>query len=247
MRDSSDRNRPTPARERTSLVLFGSLGVAVECLEWLVEQPLYEVLGVVCSLDPPSAWRIQTGDRNMAEAAPRLGLPMCDLDGMPAADLGLALRFHRILRRRHLDRFRNGVVNLHGAPLPDMRGSMCDAAAIVEGRREFGTSLHFMDEGVDSGPLLAVDRFPVLPSDRGFDLFRRANARGLELIKRLLGDIASGALAATPQGPGRTYRAAEVLALKAMPRSLSAAEVERRRRAFDFPSAPPACFVDEAA
>jgi methionyl-tRNA formyltransferase len=231
----------------TSITLFGSMGVAVECLEWLLGKPEIEVRGVVCSRDPVSAWRAAIGDRNMAGVAPALGVPMFDLDDAPPADLGLSVRFHQILRRRHLDRYRLGVVNLHGAPLPEMRGSFWEALAIIEGRLEYGASLHFIDEGIDSGPILAVERFPVLPADRGFDLLRRANETGLALIKRHLDDIVSGTLGAVPQGPGRALRAAEVLALKSMPRSLGASEVERRRRAFDLPGSPPAFFENEEA
>ena len=191
--------------DQSHILLFGSIGVAVDCLEWLLDQREYAVIGVVCSLGPISPWRQATGDRNMAEEAPRLGIPIYSLDDAPPADLGLSVRFGEILRRRHLDRYRHGVVNLHGAPLPEMRGSTCDAMAIIEGRREYGASLHLMDEDMDSGPILKFARFPISQFDRGFDLFRKANETGLELIKAHLSGILTGAVAPVPQAAGRTY------------------------------------------
>ena len=151
-------------------------------------------MGVVCSRDAPSAWRQLVGDRNMIDEVDRLGLPPVELEDLPAlgADLGLSFRFHRILRRRDLDAFSLGIVNVHGAPLPEMRGSMCDAAALLEGRSEFGASLHWMDEGIDSGDLLAVERFPIAATDTVWDLFRRSNEVGLDLVDRKLSQILSG-------------------------------------------------------
>lgn len=184
---------------------MGSMGVAVDALDWLLGQPQFAVAGVVCSTDPPSAWRVAANDRNMAQEVPARGLPLFTLDTMPPADLGLAVRFHQILRRRHLDRFGMGVVNLHGAPLPDLRGSMCEYVALHDGHAEYGASLHFMDEGADSGPLLCCDRFPMDHTDTPMSLLLRANATGLAMIKRDLAAIANGRIRGVPQGEGRTF------------------------------------------
>lgn len=233
---------------KTTVVLFGSLGVAVEALEWLRCQPQFEVVGVVCDhRKPPSAWRLATGDRNMADFACRRHVPVFDVEDAPTADIGLAVRFHQILHRRHRDRYRLGVVNLHGAPLPEMRGSMCDAAAILEGRAEFGAALHWMNEKVDAGDLLRCDRFPIEDSDTVYDLFRQSNALGLRMIKESLADIAAGRLKGIPQGPGRTYRQAEVMSLKVIPATVSADDERRITRAFAFPGHEPAVRIRRVA
>lgn len=223
----------------TTVVLFGSLGVAVDTLEWLLEQPGFTVLGVVCSRADRSPWRVETGDRNMIDHAPRLGVPVFDLDDAPAAEIGLSVRFHQILRRHHIDRYRLGVVNLHGAPLPEMRGSMCDAAAILEGRTEFGASLHWMNDKADAGDLLRCERFPIWKGDTVYTLFRQSNALGLRMIKESLADIVSGKIKGVPQGEGRTYRQAEVMRRKTIPADASSADEARIGRAFAFPGHTP--------
>lgn len=181
------------------------MGVAVECLEWLLAQPQFQVLGVVCSPDPPSAWRVAAGDRNMADEAPKLGVPIYALEDAPAADLGLSVRFHEIFRRRHLERYGLGVVNLHGAPLPEMRGSMCEYIALHEGHSHYGASLHWMDEGVDTGDLLVCERFPIARHDTSMTLLQKANATGLQMIKATLAQVAVGQIAGIPQGEGRRF------------------------------------------
>jgi methionyl-tRNA formyltransferase len=236
--------------DRTRLVLLGSLGVAADCLEWLIEQPRFELLGVVCATGPISKWRQLTGDRDARAVAGELGVELLELDDLVQLkpDLALSVRFHAILRRRHIQSARLGVVNLHGAPLPEMRGSMCDAMAIIEGRPRFGASLHWMDEGIDTGELLAVERFPVKQSDTVYDLFQRSNAAGLELIKTHLADIAAGKTRAQPQDivcerqgiTPKAYRTSDVLALKSMSPPLDPMEIWNRARAFQFPGHEPA-------
>lgn len=242
--------------DKPRLVLLGSLGVAADCLEWLVDKPRFELLGVVCATGPIARWRQVTGDRDVRAVAGELGVRLLNLDDLVQLkpDLALSVRFHAILRKRHLRSARLGVVNFHGAPLPEMRGSMCDAMAIIEGRPRFGASLHWMDEGIDTGELLAVERFTIKQTDTVYDLFRRGNATGLELIKVHLADIAAGRIRSQPQHivcqsqgiTPKTYRASDVLALKGVLPSLDPIEIRNRARAFQFPGHEPA-FINTPA
>lgn len=235
---------------RPRVVLMGSLGVAVDCAEYLQDRGDLELLGVVCAQSSRSAWRIAIDDRNMFEEYERLGLPLLDLESVQdlQPDLGISVRFHQILRRRHLDSFSLGVINLHGAPLPEMRGSMCDAAALLEGQSSFGTSIHWMDEGIDEGDILAVERFPIAPDDTVFDLFRQANSRGLDLVKTHLDEILSGALVgrdqaqvAAEQGVKvQTYLKDSVMKAREVPAGSSEETMWATARAFSFPGHDPA-------
>jgi methionyl-tRNA formyltransferase len=235
---------------KTRVVLFGSIGVAVECLEWLLSLEQVEVIGVVCSNEPPSAWRVTIGDRDMREVAPACGVPTLTLDDLLTveADIGLSLRFHQILRKQHLERFRLGVVNLHGAPLPEMRGAMCNVMAIIENREHFGVSLHWMDTGVDSGDLLAVERFPIAAEDTVYTLFRQCNKRGLRMIKQYFDGIVDGSLIGEPQveilnrtgGASKTYTYKEALQYKELHLGISEQAAWNRVRAFQFPGHEPA-------
>jgi methionyl-tRNA formyltransferase len=243
------QTKDTVNKDKVKLVLFGSLGVAVSCLEWLMSKEDFEVLGVVCTRQPRSPWRLKLNDPDMQEAAGRLGIPLLTMEDVlnVEADIGLSVRFHEILRPQHLERFRLGVVNLHGAPLPDMRGSMCDAAAILEGRSEYGTSLHWMDKGIDTGPILAVRRFPIEAEDTVFELFQQSNQLGLDLIKETLPHIAKGKLRGIPQQEymnntgitAATYYAKQVLKYKQLSADLSEEEIRKRTRAFQFPGHEP--------
>ncbi|TVX91805.1 formyltransferase family protein [Paenibacillus agilis] len=232
------------------VIVFGSMGVAVDCLRWLLRQPGVEVLGVVCSTEPLSTWRLVQKDENMYDEAAKLGIPILKLEQVCEleADLGVSVRYHELLRARHLERFKLGVVNLHGAPLPEMRGSMCDAAAIIEGREEYGTSIHWMNEKVDEGWLIAVSRFGIRPLDTVYELFQASNQFGLELLKEWLPRILEGHVKGVDQlelakelhVEPKTYRVQEVRAWKQIPEQATAQQIWNTARAFQFPGHEPA-------
>jgi methionyl-tRNA formyltransferase len=235
---------------KTSIVLFGSLGVAVDCLEWLLKQPMLEVCGVVCSRADRKKWRESVGDRDMQEHASVLGVPLLTLDDVlqMKPDIGLSVRFHQILSPAHLERFRMGVINLHGGILPEMRGSMCDAAAILEKRAEFGTTLHWMNNGIDTGDILAEKRFAISSNDTVYDLFTRCNESGLQLIQTHLSAIIGGTIQGIPQDQiaeerhlkPATYRSKYVMKYKQVSHGLNPEELRVVIRAFQFPGHEPA-------
>lgn len=239
-----------------TIVLFGSLGVAVECLEWLLKQSEFKVIGVVCSRGPKSRWRETIRDMDMQEEAARLSIPLLTMDDVLdlEADIGLSVRFHQILKQSHLDRFRRGVINLHGAPLPEYRGSMGDAMALLEGKDYFGASLHWMDRGIDTGDLIAVERFPISKTDTVYDLFVRGNTIGLQLIRSNLHEVMKDNVlyetqkiaSETMNLPVRTFTKKDVIPYKRIDGTMSPERIWDTVRAFQFPGQEPA-FMETAS
>ncbi|MEE4200327.1 formyltransferase family protein [Erythrobacter sp.] len=220
------------AKKPASAVLMGSLSAASECFDFLMSDENFDLVAVVCRDDDPR----QVGEQYVIDRARRAGVAVCALDNMPSADVGIAVRFDRILTPAHRARFSRGVVNLHGAPLPEMRGSLCECAAILEGREQFGASLHLMDDGIDTGPLLHVERFVIAPDATAGSLLREANALGIEMIKEYLHAYIEGELEPMPQEKraGLTYRKVDVLARRQVPADAGPAEHDRVRRAFCY-------------
>ncbi|MBG9737717.1 formyltransferase family protein [Paenibacillus alvei] len=237
-------------RLKKRLIIFGSIGVSVQCLRWLMAREDVHIIGVVCSRAPMSAWRAAIGDEDMQQVAPTLGIPLLTLDDILRleADIGLSVRFHELLRSEHIARFRYGVVNLHGAPLPEMRGAMCNIMAILENRQQFGTSLHWMDDGIDSGNIIDVRRFPIEPHHTAYDLFCRANELGLELIRQWLPSIVEGTAPSCPQAEVakelgvsvKTYYKNQIQNYKEIKQGANPNELWNTVRAFHFPGHTPA-------
>jgi phosphoribosylglycinamide formyltransferase-1 len=89
--------------------------------------------------------------------------------------------FMRILSAAFVQHYHGRLINIHPSLLPDFPGLNTHQRAIDQGVREHGASVHFVNEHVDGGPVIAQVRVPVLPVD---DAARLA-ARVLEQEHRL--------------------------------------------------------------
>ena len=75
-----------------------------------------------------------------------------------------------------------GAVNLHGGTLPEYRGGHVMQWAIINGERQFGVALHHLDEGVDTGPLIAEARFPLDEHDDACSVRQKIRQAGTGLL-----------------------------------------------------------------
>ena len=92
-----------------------------------------------------------------------------------------------------------GCLNIHPSLLPRYRGPSPVVSAIINGDDETGVTVMKLDEGMDSGPLLAQARVPIAERETGPDLTRRLFDLGGSLLAKTLPGWASGSIRATPQ------------------------------------------------
>jgi len=81
------------------------------------------------------------------------------------ADLVVLAGYMQLLSAPFVERFRNRVVNIHPALLPAFPGLDAIGQALDAGVKTTGVTVHFVDEGVDTGPPIAQREVPV-PADR---------------------------------------------------------------------------------
>ncbi len=98
-------------------------------------------------------------------------------------------------------------LNLHPAPLPEYRGCNSYAHAIINGDKEYGVTLHYMDEGIDTGPIISSPRFSIFSDETGKSLYDRAQVAAFDMFVDLW-PILRGGLppAMTQPAEGRYYR-----------------------------------------
>jgi phosphoribosylglycinamide formyltransferase-1 len=103
--------------------------------------------------------REKYGDRAERDAA------MAEWIEARGADLVVLAGYMQLLSPSFIDRFRNRVVNVHPALLPAFPGLDAIGQALDAGVKTTGVTVHFVDEGVDTGPTIAQREVPV-PADR---------------------------------------------------------------------------------
>ena len=100
--------------------------------------------------------------------------------------------FGMILPREVLDCARLGALNIHASLLPRWRGAAPIQRALLAGDSETGISIMRMNEGLDTGPVLAKRAVPIGPTDDAGRLHDKLAELGAELMQEVLSGIESG-------------------------------------------------------
>ncbi|MGB5812007.1 MAG: methionyl-tRNA formyltransferase [Polyangiales bacterium] len=197
-------------------VFFGSPEFAVPCLDVL--HGISEVAAVISQPDRPAGRGLAVRPPAVKQRALALGLDIWqptkvrtaefaarlrDLD----ADVGVVVAYGRILPREVLDAPRHGCVNVHASLLPRWRGAAPIQWAIVHGDSETGVTLMQMDEGMDTGPVLATAPTPIERNDDAASLTARLSTLGAALLAEQLPLYVRGELTPVPQDDARATMA----------------------------------------
>jgi phosphoribosylglycinamide formyltransferase-1 len=115
-----------------------------------------------------------------------------------AVDVVVLAGFMRLLTPVFLDAFPDRVVNIHPALLPAFPGVDAQAQALAYGARVTGCTVHFVDAGTDTGPVIAQAAVPVLDGDDRAALAARLLPHEHALLVRALSWIAAGKVSVLP-------------------------------------------------
>lgn len=98
-----------------------------------------------------------------------------------APDLIVSAGFMRIIGPQVLQAFPDRIINTHPAYLPEFPGAHAVRDALAAGVAQTGCTVHVVDEGVDTGPIIVQERVPILPGDDEETLHER-----LKIVERRL-------------------------------------------------------------
>ena len=122
-------------------------------------------------------------DREARDAA------MADWLAERGVDLVVCAGYMHLLRRCFLERFPGRVVNTPSAPLPEFPGPHPIHDVLAAGVRETAATVHYVDGGVDSGPVIAAERVPIHPDDDADSLRARVQAVEHRLLPRVVREL----------------------------------------------------------
>ncbi|WP_019142227.1 methionyl-tRNA formyltransferase [Noviherbaspirillum massiliense] len=154
-------------------------------------------------------------------------------------DVMVVAAYGLILPRSVLEIPKYGCINIHASLLPRWRGAAPIHRAIEAGDAETGVTIMQMDEGLDTGAMLLMERVTIESDETTGTLHDKLAAMGGRLIVDTMHALEKGALHATPQPEaGVTYAAKISKEESVLDFSRPAIELERKIRAFNpFPGA----------
>ena len=112
-------------------------------------------------------------------------------------ELVVCAGYMHLFRKPFFDYYGGRIVNTHSAPLPDFPGAHPIEDVLAAGVPETAATVHYVDEGIDTGPVIAAERVPVRPDDTVETL--RARVQAVE--HRLLPAVVRELLVAVPGSP----------------------------------------------
>jgi methionyl-tRNA formyltransferase len=191
-------------------LFFGSGSVALPALARLFESDLVELDSVVTAPPRPAGRKGTLTPTPVAALASEQGLPVrtpltlrdeAVLDELRATRPGLIVLadYGRIIPPAVLALPPHGALNIHPSLLPRHRGAAPVAGAIVAGDRVTGVTVMRMDEGLDTGPIVAQAAVPLDGTEVTPQLEARLADLGADLLVESLPAWLDGSLQARPQ------------------------------------------------
>ena len=208
-------------------------------------QQRHDVIGVLTQPDRPSGRGRRITPSAVKQAAQAAGLPLAQPETLKSEsarsqlrhwrpDVLVVVAFGMLLPPEILSIPRRGCINIHPSLLPRWRGAAPIQRALLAGDAETGVTIMQMDEGLDSGPLLAQRRLPVRPDHTAGMLQDELATLGAEALLEALEGLCAGTLAPRPQSAsGVTYAHKITKAEALIDWSSDAGKIDRQVRAFN--------------
>lgn len=116
-----------------------------------------------------------------------------------APELVVVVAYGRILPPEVLEIPVHGCINLHVSLLPQYRGAAPVQWAVINGDERTGVSIMYLDEGLDTGDILAVAPVDIGPNETSGELFERITQQGAQTLVETIQAIGEGRAQRTPQ------------------------------------------------
>lgn len=195
---------------------MGTPGFAVPALKRLIESPRHNVSAVVTQPDRP----VGRGKKIQQPPVKELALQHNTVVLQPekikkndfdkvlsvySPDVIVVAAYGKVLPPEVLSLPRFGCINIHASILPKYRGAAPIQRAIMDGEKYSGVTIMQMDEGLDTGNIIAFEQVEIYPDDDTNSLSNLLSVTGGELLMKVLDQIeAEGKVVSTPQDDSKS-------------------------------------------
>lgn len=189
------------------VMVFGKNNIAIECTKILLKKDKVQVIGCCPnnSDNGESGWQ-----KSYAKFCEEQDIEIFRFKSIKhhdsinhlkslELDLIFSFQYDQIIGQEVLDVSSGGAVNLHFSPLPRYRGVSPVAWALINGEQSYGVTLHYIDPGIDTGDIIALDQFEIGSVANAKDLYNRCELAGIQLFKTTIDGLLSGTNERHPQ------------------------------------------------
>ena len=191
------------------VIFMGSPEFAGPCLKALADSG-EEVVMAATQPDRPRGRGRKSAPPYIKTLAEELGLPVWQPESIKSPesiekcrelepDILAVVAFGRMLPPELLNLTRLGPLNVHPSLLPAYRGPAPINWAIINGETETGVTTMFLDQGMDTGPMLMSVRVPIEPDETAGRLHDRLAVIGADLMMETIARLKNGSITPTPQ------------------------------------------------
>lgn len=206
---------------RIRAVFLGTPDIARACLEAMIKDEHFEVVGVVSQPDRPAGRKLKLTPSPVKDLVLPLGIPVLTPEKINTdevlqtiadwrAEVAVVVAYGQILSQKFLDLFPQRVVNVHASLLPRWRGAAPVQRALMTGDADTGVSLQIVVRKMDAGPILGARKIPLPPEVNANDIFAKVAALGSELLSVELMDYLRGNLTPLPQDESKVTLAPKI-------------------------------------
>jgi methionyl-tRNA formyltransferase len=192
------------------IIFCGTPAFALPSLRDLIDQPDFQIAGVVTQPDRPRGRGKEVASSPVKDAAAAAGIPVYQPQKIRAEesyeyfrnaepDAVVIIAYGQIIPARLIEIPRLGWINLHGSLLPKYRGAAPIHWAVASGETRTGLTTMRIDAGLDTGPMLLKHETEIAPDETAPELYARLAEAGAALIVKTLRGLASGTITPTPQ------------------------------------------------
>lgn len=181
------------------IIFMGTPDFAVPCLEKLIENN-HEILAVYSQPDKPVGRKQILTPPEVKVCALEHNIPVYQPTSLRSddeiekiasfnADVIIVVAYGKILPAGVLNASKYGAINVHASLLPKYRGAAPIQWSVLNGDKETGVSIMHMDEGLDTGDILYIDKTDIGENETSAELFDRLSNIGGNALIKVLDDI----------------------------------------------------------
>lgn len=185
------------------VIFAGTPDFAARHLEALIESSEFDVVAAYTQPDRPAGRGKKLQPSAVKQTAVRHGIPVEQPENFKTestrvvlndyqADVMVVVAYGLLLPQAVLDIPKLGCINVHGSILPKWRGAAPIQRAIWAGDQETGITIMQMEAGLDTGPMLRVDKIAIEPHDTSASLYEKLAELGPQALLHTLHDLQAG-------------------------------------------------------